>query len=140
MAGVRTERIWYFLIFHSGSRVALPSAQLQHPASLPTILLAHSAAIQGNGPPHRLALGSLSYSIKQVEGHSAFRVLLAMSCYFYRPMPRMTKIFCVCLRVGKTRYDQVEVNWLFGRDSQGSCQISQAAVTPTLGSVVGTDR
>jgi len=46
-------------------------------ALLPKILLAHSSAIQGNNPPHRLALGSVSYRIKQVEGHFAFRVLLA---------------------------------------------------------------
>ncbi|XP_077631514.1 uncharacterized protein LOC144240959 isoform X2 [Crocuta crocuta] len=55
----------------------------------------HSAAVQGDSPPHRLALGSLSYNIKQVEGTFCLWSSTGMSCYFYEPMPRMTKIFCL---------------------------------------------
>lgn len=88
LASIRIARMWCFSVSHSGSQcsrkwfarvsflyLALLNASFRAQASLPRILLLHSAAIHRNNPPHRPAFGSLSSSAEQVEGPSACSLL-----------------------------------------------------------------
>lgn len=152
LAGGRIERIWFFLISHSGSQcsrkqfaqvfflhLALLNARLQClgiAAKDPAGAFSCHSRKQSSTLPR-----TWKFVLQHKTGGRTFclQSSAGMSYHFCCPMPRMTKIFCVCLGVGKTRYNWEQQLTCCSDKIPRAAVITQAAITLTLGSAARMD-